>query len=258
MAVRALQSHPAIRLLLLCVINTVVPVSATGQSIQGRVTEENTQRPLSSVTVTLLDRELIRVADTKTTEPGNYEFHGLQPGTYWLRFQLPGFQASNVGPIVMAEGKAVEKSVELRRLQPVTLDTVVIEGQRVPRYLEDFYRRKSQKAGGFLTQKDIERYWPARVTDLVPRLGGFELVHGGDGEVYVRTRRPAGFSRARCAPLLFVDGALRGTTDSQNLDDFLWVDNVAAIEAYDGPSKMPPEFNVTGSACGVIVVWTKR
>jgi hypothetical protein len=212
---------------------------------------------LPGVTVGLLDRERVRVAHTVTTEAGYYEFNRLDPGTYWIRFQLPGFQATNVGPIAMVEDKTVEHSLELRRLPALTLDTVVVEGERVPRYLADFHRRRLRKIGSFLTQQEIERYWPARATDLVPRLFGFELVHGGD-EIYVRSRRPASLNRARCPPLLFVDGAMRGTTDSHNINDFLWVDNIAAIEAYDGPAKMPPEFNVTGSACGVIVIWTKR
>jgi hypothetical protein len=152
----------------------------------------------------------------------------------------------------------LEQSLELRRIAAVTLDTVVIEGERVPRYLEDFYRRKGRKVGSFLTEQDIERYRPARATDLVPRLFGFQLVYRADGEIYIRTRRPRGFSRVGCSPLLFVDGAYRGTTDAHDINDFIWVEDIAAIEAYDGPSRMPPEFNVTGSACGVIVVWTKR
>jgi hypothetical protein len=34
-------------------------------------------------------------------------------------------------------------------------------------------------------------------------------------------------------------------------------DQVAGIELYTGPATVPPEFNATGSACGVVAVWTK-
>jgi hypothetical protein len=35
-------------------------------------------------------------------------------------------------------------------------------------------------------------------------------------------------------------------------------DQVAGIEVYNSPAEIPSMFNMTGSACGVIVVWTKR
>lgn len=256
---RALSpNRGVVPLVLPCLMATLVSAPLTGQSIRGRVTEENTTTPLSAVAVSLLDHERVRVAHTRTNEEGYYELTTPRPGTYWLRFRLPGFEVTNVGPIAVAEDKVVVPSLELRPLPPVALDTVVVEGERVPWYLQDFYRRRSQKLGSFLTQQDIERYWPARTTDLIPRLSGFQLKRDPNGNIYVRNTRPAGLNPAGCPPLLFLDGAIVGTTDSHDIDDLLWVENIGGIEAYGGPARMPPEFNMTGSACGVIVFWTKR
>jgi hypothetical protein len=38
----------------------------------------------------------------------------------------------------------------------------------------------------------------------------------------------------------------------------LAVNHVEAVEAYNGPSQMPVEFNRTGSRCGVVVFWSRR
>jgi len=32
---------------------------------------------------------------------------------------------------------------------------------------------------------------------------------------------------------------------------------LAAVEVYTSPASIPPEFNMTGSACGVIALWTR-
>ncbi|HXV86463.1 MAG TPA: hypothetical protein VD793_07175, partial [Gemmatimonadales bacterium] len=55
-----------------------------------------------------------------------------------------------------------------------------------------------------------------------------------------------------------VDGVLLGTTATVNLEDRLWVDNIDAVEGYSGASKIHMESNATGSACGVLVFWTRR
>jgi hypothetical protein len=56
-----------------------------------------------------------------------------------------------------------------------------------------------------------------------------------------------------------LDGALFVDPVWRNADALLTlaVIDVAAMEFYNGPSQVPPEFNRTGSACGVIVIWTK-
>jgi hypothetical protein len=67
-------------------------------------------------------------------------------------------------------------------------------------------------------------------------------------------RTPSG-----CPPLVFIDGLPH--PDVRTADDLntrLWVDRVAAVEAYHSPARVPTEFNRTGAACGVIVFWTKR
>jgi hypothetical protein len=41
------------------------------------------------------------------------------------------------------------------------------------------------------------------------------------------------------------------------LDEPLIPDEVEAIEAYDGPAVLPPEFGGYDARCGVIIIWTR-
>ena len=54
----------------------------------------------------------------------------------------------------------------------------------------------------------------------------------------------------------FKDGMYVGTS-MDDLDMMISVNQIYAIEVYSGPSQTPPEFNRTGSDCGVIVFWTR-
>jgi hypothetical protein len=35
-------------------------------------------------------------------------------------------------------------------------------------------------------------------------------------------------------------------------------DDIEAIEAYGNASRIPPQYNGSNSACGVILIWTRR
>jgi hypothetical protein len=56
----------------------------------------------------------------------------------------------------------------------------------------------------------------------------------------------------------FLNGSYLGNDNTVQIDMILDVNQVEAVEAYSGGADIPPEFNVTGSACGVIVIWTRR
>ena len=76
-----------------------------------------------------------------------------------------------------------------------------------------------------------------------------------------RTANRASFGNAKerggCPPLFFLDGRYMGTVDETDIDQVLSVSVIEAVEAYGSAATMPVEYNRTGSACGVIVVWTR-
>jgi hypothetical protein len=57
----------------------------------------------------------------------------------------------------------------------------------------------------------------------------------------------------RCEFLMYVDGVRRTETDL----NMLRVSEYQAVESYSG-SQIPMQYNATGSACGVLLFWTRE
>ena len=145
-------------------------------------------------------------------------------------------------------------------LPPLVLDPVVVNGERVPGYLADFYRRRATGRGNFLTRADIEKWRPSEPSHLLALLPGFYTRDGSNGRPIIVSRRestggPSGLRS--CPPVVFVNGVQVGNTETWDVDSFLMVNDIEAIEAYNGPAWMPVEFNATGSKCGAIVIWRR-
>ena len=121
----------------LLVLSGVVP-SLTAQTIHGKVTDATTGRPVGAVAVGLVDAGGAVVA---------------RAASYRVRFLVPGYQAMLSEAVRLAQGDDVALSPKLRPLTAFAPDTVVVRGERVPRYLEDFYERRGKGFGTFLTQQ---------------------------------------------------------------------------------------------------------
>lgn len=148
--------------------------------------------------------------------------------------------------------------------EPIEVGGVVVEGDRRRRLFErrmrPFYERRERGSGDFFTRSEIEERSPVEFTDLLRHLPGVVLTQN-DFSVQIRfsrAMRSLGGGTGCSSPLIFLDGALiGGAGDYVNLDNLVRPDQVEGIEVYKGPSQVPPQFNMTGSACGVIVIWTR-
>jgi hypothetical protein len=74
---------------------------------------------------------------------------------------------------------------------------------------------------------------------------------------------PFGRPDTRCFAQVFLDGMRiyapgQQSADSRgfSIDEFKVV-HLQAIEVYKGPAATPAEFNMTGSSCGTVVLWTR-
>ena len=113
-------------------LSTAVPAYAQGGgasstgTIQGRATDAQ-GAVLPGVTVTATSPALLGTQTTVTSETGNYRFPALPPGTYTLKYELPGFNAINREGIVISLGFTANVNVELAL---ATLqETVTVTGQ---------------------------------------------------------------------------------------------------------------------------------
>ena len=253
-----IQSAGTRHILALILLASSAPVAA--QTVRGRVADQKSHKPIVAATVALVDRRQGVVARTETPEDGQYLLQAPVPGTYRLWFRLPGYRPAVKDLSELTVGGIVEYSPELERLPPLVLAVVVVNGEQVPAYLEGFYSRKATGRGNFLTRADIETWRPSEPSRLIALLPGFYTRDGGNGRPIITSRRqsPAPPKGLRsCPPLVFVDGVQVGNTETWDIDSFLMVSDIEAIEAYSGPASMPVEFNATGAKCGAIIIWRR-
>ncbi len=237
------------------------PASLRAQVVQGRVADDKSDKPIRAVTVALLDSAQTLVASTETAEDGSYQLRAPAPGKYVVWARLPGYRPVAKGPIELSVGRTHQYSPKLQPLPPVTLSPVVVEGQRIPIFLEGFHQRRAAGRGDYLTREEIELWGVSEPTHLIPLLSGFTVEHDRLGNPMISSRREVtGQLRGGrgCPPLVFIDGLLVGDTQTYDIDTFLRVATIEAVEAYNGPALMPVEFNAPGAKCGALVFWTKR
>jgi len=143
--------------------------------------------------------------------------------------------------------------------RPIEVAGVVVEGDRTllvyGRRMEPFYERRESGFGDFITRLEIEEQNPVDITDLFRGMPGVILL---GGQIQFSRTLGLGISKGCRSPLIYLDGLFVGGSDSYvGLNELLIPDHVEAIEVYKGPSQTPPQFRRPGSACGVIVIWTR-
>ncbi|MEE4382073.1 MAG: hypothetical protein V2J02_08780, partial [Pseudomonadales bacterium] len=127
--------------------------------------------------------------------------------------------------------------------------------------------RKDRGLGHFIEREEIERRVPTRATDILRGTPAIRLADIGGGRRDVRLNVQTTFGND-CEPRIFVDGMLargRGVVEldeksapERSLDFLVNITDVEAIEVYARTSAVPAQYGGLDTACGVIVVWTRR
>jgi hypothetical protein len=122
--------------------------------------------------------------------------------------------------------------------------------------LEGFASRMESEIGQFLTPADVDRLRGSHFTtsELLTRVPGVVLRPSDRGNVV---------SLVRCGrPELFLDGA---PIEAEYLDQIITLEDLAAVEVYSDPGRIPAQFNrlqprrgaANYGACGAIIFWTR-
>jgi len=269
----------------------VMPCPSLGQTAQGRihgqVKDQSSGKPVSNVLVSLVGTEI----RAETSDRGRFVLTDVPPGTYELRAQRIGF-SPNGGQVTIAAGTQLEVDINIAA-KPVELDPLLVITRSGKLTEVGFYDRRHNGglSGRYITSADIERRGAARMTDMLVDVASVKVLPVEPGRVTVRfnrhvpesasSRKPRqlAFDGPRnpldargCEPDLYIDGRLYRNssppmtssgsgaalgTPLSNVDDFnaVPVPEIDGIEIYVGPA-LPPFVRMT--ACGVILVWTKR
>lgn len=240
-----------LQLALLLVFASAIPAAATAQSsalVFGRVLADSA-RPISGADVSI--PALAR--DTRTDSAGRFRFSALPAGRHLIQIRALGYQP-RFAIAQLAAGDTASGDIQLSRTA-TTLDTVVVRAES-PAFFgyRDFERRRKTGMGHYLTYSQLERQRDRRLSDVLRMIPGVRLAPMRRGIGYVAV------SRAGCPMDIYLDGLLvsgRRARITMNIDDFM-VNELGAVEVYNGPAETPAEFStMEGAGCGAIVMWTR-
>lgn len=148
----------------------------------------------------------------------------------------------------------------------VTLPAVTTRDSS-PKYispaLRGFEQRRHAGFGHFITEAELRKSDEMAFENVAARMPGLVVsckyvrAAHGRGEVDAGTACFATSVRSGCQLAVYLDGIPQSGVMERDLAKMKTRD-FGAVEFYEGASETPPEFNATGSACGVLLLWTRE
>ncbi len=243
----------------------LAPPTLRTASVTGVVIQTNTAAPLAEAEVRIAGTSL----RATTGSDGSFTLTALPSGSMKLVVRRAGFKPLQLGIELRDDTNVVipAGALEMQAL-PAALAPVTVEAERpeTRRPLLDFFERRERSAGRFITREEFEKQGnPQKPTDVLRRMGGIRIVrnpnYAGRFRFYVLMSRTIGprsieLQQGPCFPIIFIDRHYMGRSNEFDIDIFLPLLDVEAVEAHSGLS-VPREFARRGFQCGVIVFWTR-
>jgi carboxypeptidase-like protein len=253
------------------------------------VADASSGAPIVGAEIVLPELKLI----ARTDSLGHVAIPGIAEGEHRVRVRLIGFAPSDVR--LQFKGDTTGAVFRLER-SAVELSRVDVSADAVPIQLKDFETRRKQGFGRFLTESDLTRDANRDFTDVAtvrfpglairtdefgkPHIasirsncgsssggGGDPRGHGanvntriiqqpksgsGGGDEGGNTLSGSCESTRPCFVQVYLDGINLGEAD----DALVRTWDLSGAEYYTGAS-MPARYRTSGSACGVLLLWSK-
>ena len=220
---------------------------------------------LRGVVVDSADESLIENADilidslrkvARSDAKGRFTMYKLPKGQVELVIRRIGYKPQHQ-TIVLSGGNNDSVKVELVG-QPELLKAIAVdETERHRRQgVEDFYVRRAEGIGTFITRQQLEDLSSTLPTDALRTVPGVQLRRSRNGENVVRFTGTGSLTRRDCPPNLWLDGE---RVPNMELDQ-IPAGDIEGIELYRGASTTPAQFwqgNTNNTLCGTIVVWSR-
>lgn len=183
----------------------------------------------------------------------------IPAGNRLIELRRPGYAMGRVAAD-FSGADTVRKAVTMIE-QPIELEGVVATswGRSMRLRRNGFYDRQRQGLGAFMTADRIEHLHPLRTAEIFRYMRGFMVKPSRFGPIVISTRGK-GLMMGECIPTVYLDGmamASDNARDQHDMLDMVTPDDILGIEAYPGAASIPAQYNPLGSACGVILVWTR-
>jgi hypothetical protein len=234
------------------------PGAGQAQVVLGRLLDASTGAPVVMGYVALLTEHGEPVVWTLTNETGLFRLEAPETGSYLMYGESLGYLAGSEGPLSLGEDETLRVEFALAAL-PIAMDSLRVVARYRVRSLDraGFYQRQEQGFGHFIGPEKIRESFSARrITDLLWGVPGVRLLPatGLAGSGWVPVMRRAMTLRGTCLPAVYLDGV---PFDAEEIDRLILPMDIDAMEVYRGSAGLPARFASLGSACGVIVIWSR-
>ena len=234
---------------------TVAPAPCSAQRNLGRllgVYDDATGQPIAGAEVL----DIATGTKGTTSVSGAISLAFLEPGPTVLQIRKLGYKMRML-TVVVSPRDTTSITLTLNPLGQA-LPAVVTKGaaQNIGK-LAEFERRRAAGFGKFITSEMFEKNANRQTGDIMTLLAGARIVRPSSNVAYVATTR--GSSRTGpCYSTVIVDGVVVYNQRQPKFDvNTIPPEQIAGIEFYAGASTAPVEYNLTGNACGVVVIWTR-
>jgi hypothetical protein len=224
--------------------------------IDGWVSDTNLV-PLTAAVVSVLQVH-VRIG---TSPVGRFRISDVPAGHYLLLVRRAGYRPTSEVVDVPA-GDTVRVSYTLERATQ-TLGTVVIEEKKQSVRMREFEQRRRAGVGVFITAADLDARGSASTSDALMQVPAMSVTpdQSNSGALIAMSRREGGGITSRgepayCPMLVMLDGVKLSLMFDLRL--LPTPKDIAGIEIYSGPATIPLQFGLSGSQCGVMMVWTKE
>jgi hypothetical protein len=231
---------------------TTSPLQA--QVLEGFLLEGGSGLPIAGGRVGLFTSRGFTIDVGVSDDTGFFQMSAPESGVYFLTADASGFVDLTHGDFQLTEGQATSFDVYLRP-QPVELDGVEVEVERVPLALRvqemrlgmvGFRERERSGLGHFISPEKLEQRNPHQVSDMLRMVPRIQIGQGFGSRIQMD-----------CGDFVaFVDNVAVWSGQGWDMDNFVYIDDVAAIEVYTSLAQIPVEFRQRQN-CGAVVVWTK-
>jgi hypothetical protein len=233
------------------------PAPLLAQTVEGRVMDRANDKPISEVSVSVLNGSGRVVARTTADSAGHFAMDVRSPGAYRLRAARIGYRPVTSAGFSVGPDEALKVDLHLSA-GAVDLEPLTIRSRPEPprnRFLEaaGFYERERHAPGTFMRREEVQRGNRNRMSDVLALLPGVRRATV-QGRPSISLGRSAN-GRA-CFPSVFIDG--QPLTRPEAIDDIIHVAAIEAMEVYRGPSQTPARFAGSEDGCGVVVIWTQQ
>jgi hypothetical protein len=259
----------------------LLPALVLGQGVElrGTVVAARVLTPLPNVEVAIPALGL----STRSDSVGAFMLTGVTAGSHRVTARRLGYNAVETDVRV---GTAAPPPLRLILLSMQRLDSVQVIAMPLDNALLVFEENRRLGFGKFLTREQLVRYDGMKLASVMPQMSGVALVRAGQWSMLTSKRQsvggPCGNPRdgsipgsprytpdvyqanrgvpCACYAQVYIDGMLQNPgTPTEPFDvNAVPVDDIEGVEWYAAPSQTPVQYTRLNSACGVLVIHTRR